>query len=217
MKHYPSIEYWNKGLLGADCIAFDKLDGSSMRFEWNNKRGFYKFGTKNVMINNKDSQFGEGIGIFLDKYGYDLENIFLSEYKKVINFVVFAEFFGENSFAGQHVDTDKKNIVIFDISQYKRGLIDPYEFIDNFGHLDIPDIIYQGIYSKDFINNVKQNKYNLDEGVVVKGIIPNRSEPWMVKVKTNLWLQKVKEKFGEKYLISELNNDKELIKNYEQI
>jgi len=30
----------------------------------------------------------------------------------------------------------------------------------------------------------------------------------MVKIKTKEWLQKVKEKFGDKYLLEELNNDK---------
>lgn len=67
MKHYPKIEYYNKGLINSPVIAFDKLDGSNLRFEWSRKRGFYKYGTRKVMIDTKDEQFGKAIPLFLDK------------------------------------------------------------------------------------------------------------------------------------------------------
>lgn len=212
MKSYDKIEYWNKGYFGEPVIAFDKLDGSNMRFEWSHKRGFYKFGTRTTMIDRSDKQFGSGIDIFLNKYSDDLEKVFRTKYRKVESFVVFGEFYGENSFAGQHQDSDSKDVVIFDINQYKRGIVTPNEFVDNFGHLDIPTIIYQGKYTHEFVNNIKNDIYGLKEGVIVKGQIKTKTkeETWMVKVKTNLWLQKVKEKFGEKYLLEELNNDKSL-------
>jgi hypothetical protein len=38
MKTYPRIDYWNKGIFGSECIAFNKLDGSNLRFEWSHKR-----------------------------------------------------------------------------------------------------------------------------------------------------------------------------------
>ena len=218
MKSYDKIEYWNKGPFGEECVSFLKEDGSNMRFEWGHKRGFYKFGTRSVMIDKSDKQFGQGIDIFLNKYGDELDRIFRTKYKKVESFVVFGEFVGENSFAGQHVDTDVKDVVMFDINQYKRGIINPYEFIDNFGHLDIPKVIYQGKYTNELIHNVKVNKYNLSEGVIVKGENKTKKgseEVWMVKIKTNEWLKKVKEKFGDKYLLEELNNDKKLF--YEAI
>ena len=213
MKSYDKIEYWNKGLFGEQIIAFDKLDGSNMRFEWGRKRGFYKFGTRSVMIDRTDKQFGCGIDIFLNKYADDLDKVFRTKYKNSESFVVFGEFVGENSFAGQHVDNDTKDVIMFDINQYKRGIITPFEFVDNFGHLDIPNIIYKGEYTSDFVRDVNLNKFNLKEGVIVKGVVKTKSklEPWMVKVKTNEWLQKVKEKFGEKYLLEELNNDKSLL------
>ena len=53
MKHYPKIEYYNKGLYGRDIIGFDKLDGSNIRCEWSRKRGWYKFGTKSMKILGK--------------------------------------------------------------------------------------------------------------------------------------------------------------------
>mgnify|MGYP003405264721 FL=1 len=209
MKNYPKIEYYNKVQFGEHCIAFDKLDGSNLRFEWGHKRGWYKFGSRNVMIDKNNEQFGIGIEIFLNKYGDELDQIFRTKYRKVPNFVVFGEFYGENSFAGQHLDSDVKDVVLFDVNQYQRGFIDPKEFVKNFGHLHIPNIIYEGKYNNQIISDVQSNKFNLSEGVIVKGM--KGKETWMVKIKTNDWLNKIKEKFGEKYLLEELNNDKELL------
>lgn len=213
MRTYDKIEYWNKVLFGEDCIAFDKLDGSNLRFEWGHKRGFYKFGTRTTMIDRSDRNFGSGIDIFLDKYGEDLDRVFRTKYRKVESFVVFGEFVGENSFAGQHVETDAKDVVMFDINQYKRGIIPPFEFVENFGHLDIPEIIHRGKYTRDFVEDIRKNRFGLKEGVIVKGSVRTKTkeEPWMVKVKTDEWLKRVKEKFGDKYLLEELNNDKTLL------
>ena len=119
MKTYNSIPHWNKGPFGEKTIAQEKKDGSSMRFEWNKKSGFYKFGTRNVMIYKNDKNFGEGIEIFLNKYADDLQRVFSSKYSKIINVVAFGEYFGPNSFSGQHILTDKKDICLFDISLYE--------------------------------------------------------------------------------------------------
>ena len=108
------------------------------------------------------------------------------------------------------------DIVLFDINQYKKGFISPYEFIENFGHLHIPEIIYEGKYTQELIDNVKNNVYNLNEGVVAKGLYKTKKEGeviWQVKVKTLEWLRKIKEKMGDKALAEELNNDKNLLLN----
>lgn len=215
MKSYNSIPYWNKGMFGEKCIAQLKEDGSNLRFEWNKNSGFYKFGTKNVMINDKDENFGDSISIFLDKYGDDLSRIFIDRYPKVINFVVFGEYFGDNSFAGQHLKSDKKDVKIFDISVYKHGLMSPYEFMDKFGHLDTPKVIYDGIYDMGLVDDIRNNIYNLSEGVVCKGVTKTKKEAdiiWMSKIKSNEWLHRVREKFGYKALMEELNNDLDLLK-----
>lgn len=204
MKSYPKIEFYNKGILGLDCYAFDKLDGSNMRFEWNRKRGWYKFGTRNNMIDRSSLEFGKGIDIFINKYNEDLSRIFRDKYSKVESFVVFGEYLGENSFAGQHVNSDIKDVVVFDVNQYKRGFIPPKEFIDNFGHIHTPSIIYNGKYDVDLIKSIKENRYNLSEGVIIKGF---EKEIWMTKIKTNEWLNKVRSIFGEKKLLEEINND----------
>ena len=215
METYHSIPHWNKGLFGEDIIAQDKIDGSSMRFECNRNRGFYKFGTRNVMIDESDEGFGEGIDIFLNKYAHDLERIVFKKYPKVVSFVAFAEFFGTNSFAGQHLESDTKDVCLFDIHLKNLGMINPYEFQTIFGNLDIPKVIYEGEFNMDFINSVRNDKFNLKEGVVAKGI--QGKETWMTKIKTDSWLVKVREKMGDSGLLDELNGDSELYNfNYEK-
>lgn len=214
MKQYPKIGYFDESLIGQYCYAFDKLDGSNIRFEFSKKRNWYKFGTRNEIIDSTSRQFGKSIDLFINKYGDGLAEIFKSnkQYRNSDSFVAFAEYFGENSFAGQHQD-EKMDIKLFDISQYKRGLIPPKEFIENFGHLDIPDLVYQGYYNFDMIDSIRSNKLGLKEGVVIKGIHKTKGNDivWMSKVKTNDWLIRVREKFGEKALLEELNGNKSLL------
>lgn len=208
MKSYPKIPYFNQGIFGQTVWAFDKLDGSNIRCEWNRKRGWYKFGTRNNMIDQNNPQFGEAITIFLDKYGEDLTRVFKKSYSNVESIVVFGEYFGENSFAGLHFD-EPKDVVIFDVNLYKRGLIGPREFIQNFGDLEIPKLIYKGEYNTDLIERIRNNHFDLKEGVICKGV--HRDEVWMTKIKTKEWLERVKNKLGEKALLEELNNDKRLL------
>lgn len=64
------------------------------------------------------------------------------------------------------------------------------------------------------IQRIRNNEYNLKEGVIVKGVIKEKrksDEVWMVKVKTLEWLNKVKSRYGERALLEELNGDKTLI------
>ena len=216
MKQYPKILHHTSGPIGHKCYTFDKLDGSSIRFEWGKKRGWYKYGSRSVMIDRNTPILGESIDLFLDKYGSDLDSIFRTKYKSVDNFVVFGEFLGKNSFAGQHVESDKKDIILFDVNQYKKGFIAPEEFIDNFGQLDIPKLIYTGIYDEDLIRDIKSNE-TLSEGVVCKGTLKTKGNRvvWMAKIKTNKWLSKVKLLYGEKALLEEFNNDIKLMQEYE--
>ena len=213
MKTYPKIEYHNKGFFGDTVYAFDKLDGSNIRAEWNKKRGWYKFGTRTQMISESNPNFGDAIPIFLNKYGDDLDKVFRKNYSNIQSIVIFGEYVGENSFSGQHDPNDEKDIVLFDVNLYKKGFISPKEFIDNFGHLDIPDVVYKGEYNDDLITDVRDNIWNLKEGVICKGVRKTKGNEivWMTKIKTNEWLQKVKALYGERALLEELNRDKSLL------
>jgi len=150
----------------------------------------------------------------LNKYNEDLNRIFSKKYPKIINIVVFCEFLGENSFSGQHDPNDIKDVVLFDVSLYKKGIISPYEFVDNFGLVDIPKVVYEGEYNMDFINSVRNNSFGLKEGVVCKGVIKTKrkvDDLFFTKIKTNDWLIKVRERMGYKALLDELNGDMELL------
>jgi hypothetical protein len=213
MKSYPSIEYFGD-YWGLPVIAFDKLDGSNLRFEWGKKRGFYKFGTRNVMIDEKSEQFGKAIPIFLKKYSESLEKIFKQkEYRDTLSFVCFAEFLGKKSSYGQHEDGDEFDVTLFDVNQYKKGFIKPREFVKNFGHLDIPKIVYDGNLNKEFVRDVQDNKFDLKEGVICKGSIPGKKSDqlYYCKIKTNRWLDDLRIKYGEKAVEEELKKHSSII------
>lgn len=201
MKQYPSIPHLDKFLFGQTIWAFDKLDGSNLRFSWEKKKGWNKFGSRRVMIGPND-YLGEGIKIFMEKYSEDLEKVFFDKYKSIQEVTVFGEFFGENSFAGEHFEEDPKDVIIFDVNIYKRGIIPPSEFLKNFEHLHIPELVYQGEFNDRFIKDVRENKFNLKEGVIVKSSLNKVTH--LTKIKTNDWLKRVKEKLGEKRLKEEL-------------
>lgn len=184
------------------CIAFYKYDGSNIRCEWSRKRGWYKFGSRKVLIDDSSS-LGEAIEIFKKTYADDLERIFIKNkvFRNYQNVIVFCEFFGSNSFAGWHDPDDEKEIILIDVNIHKRGIMPPRDFIKTFRQLKIAEIVYEGNFSKQFIQDVKNNKYPVKEGVVAKGILPGRKSEqhslWMVKCKTSWWFDKLKQKVSE--------------------
>jgi hypothetical protein len=218
MKAYPHIEYWNRGILDAKVIAFDKLDGQNIRIEWSKNKGWYKFGTKTSMFDETNKQFGNVIPLFKEKYADALEEIFTKNknYRNTKNFVAFFEWVGENSFSGKHQEGDEMDLILFDIAPgdyTNNSFIEPKQFVKDFGNLHIPKIIYEGPMTMEFINDVKSGKYNLKEGVMCKGVSQDgKRDVWIVKIKTNEWLKKLRERFGEKALIDEVNKDLFLIK-----
>ena len=135
-------------------------------------------------------------------------------FRNVDQVTLFCEYFGENSFAGRHFPEDKKDVMLFDILVYKKGFIKPKDFIELFGHLPIPNVVYQGNYNKALIDNIR-NRTDLMEGVVCKGVRKTKGNElvWMVKIKTNQWLFRLKDKFGEQELLREMNNDSILMKS----
>jgi hypothetical protein len=206
VKSYNSIEYFGEHW-GIPVIAFDKLDGSNLRFEWNKKRGFYKFGSRNVMIDENSEQFGVGVKIIKEKYEEQLSRIFTTKkYRDILSFVCYGEFIGKNSAFGQHdFANDQFDVVLFDIDRYKKGYIPPREFVDDFGELGIPRIVYTGNLNKEFVGRVKANEFNLSEGVICKGKIntkKDREQLYYCKIKTDDWFKRLRS-FGDEKLIAE--------------
>ena len=225
MKSYPTIPHWNKGIWGEQMFAFRKYDGSNIRFEWTKKRGWYKFGTRNVLLDPESKPLGEAVSLFMNKYADDLERKFRDDkdMRKQLKFMAFCEFLGENSFAGYH-ENETHDVILFDVNQHNKGILTPKEFLNKFDDLDIAELIHTGTYNKEFVNNIKTNNfedYDFDEGVVVKGMRTTRRKSnelvWMTKVKTNEWISKVRARLGEQTLMNEFNGQRELFNEKELV
>ena len=200
MIQYPKIPN-SKNCPYAPCIAFEKYDGSNLRFEWTKKSEWCKYGTRRRLFDESDEHFGSAIEIFHNTYADKVARIFTDDknYKKVHKYTVFAEFFGPRSFGGLHRPEDEKELIMFDIWQHKYGLIGPRQFINDFDHVKLPRIILDGKLNGSFIHNVRDGKYNVKEGVVCKGGSGGKKDLWMCKVKTNEYLQKLKDVFHDKW------------------
>jgi len=196
MKTYPSIVTLNKNKSEPiEMWVFDKLDGSNLRFEWHRKRGWGKFGTRTRLFDRTDPTFGCAIDLFLNKYSEDLERIFRKQ-----NFeetTVFCEFWGQSSFAGQHVESEPKNVTLFDVDVFKKCIIGPRQFLDLFGHLDHAPYLGKHIWDQDFIQAV----YNQEiEGMSLEGVVGKAGEGHhlkMYKAKTKEWLDLIRARYDE--------------------
>jgi len=197
MKQYPSIPgpyHKSKSPLGKPCIAFNKYDGSNLRWEWTKKRGWHKFGTRTRLFDETDEDLGEAIPLFFDRYAEPIEKIIVDTYgKKHQKAIVFTEFFGKQSFAGLHRPNDPKQLILIDVNIHRKGIISPREFIKVFCNLPFSaDVVYDGNFNRSFIRIVRES-LTLFEGVVAKG--GEGHKLWMTKVKTNHYKELLKNKF----------------------
>ena len=192
MKSYPSItKDVRKDLI---VFAFGKLDGSNIRAEWNPKKGFYKFGSRNQLIDESSQQLGKAIPLIKEKYQEDLTRIFTK--LKYESAICFFEYYGPNSFAGAHSDKDNHTVTMFDVNPYKHGLLEPVEFMEYFGQLDVQKLLHMGIVTEDLFDKVKQSTLPgmPFEGVVCKAANDKKTKmPIMFKIKSQAWLDKLKE------------------------
>lgn len=192
MKQYPSItKHVRQDIY---IYAFDKLDGSNIRAEWNHKRGFYKFGTKTQLIDESSKPFGMSISLIKEKYAADLETVFKDQKWK--DAICFFEFWGPSSFAGNHSFEEDLTVTLIDVNPYKQGILEPQEFIKYFGHLDIAKVLYEGRISVELFDQVKQSTLPgmTFEGVVCKGASDtNARMPVMFKIKSKAWLERLRE------------------------
>lgn len=198
MKQYDSIEYYGSNW-GLPIIAFDKPDGSNLRFEYSKKRGFYKFGTRGMMIDESHETFGFAVTLFQEKYTLELDKIFRSkDYRDILSFVCFAELVGTKSAFGQHeFGNDVFDIILFDVDRYKKGMVPPKTFVKDFGPLGIPRVVYEGNLNKELVARVKKNEFGLSEGVICKGVTQTKKgmdSLYYCKIKTDDWFERLRAK-----------------------
>lgn len=187
MKQYPEIPGSKNAVLGEQCIAFVKYDGSNLRWEWSAKKDWYKQGTRTRLFDTTDEIFGEAIPLFQDTLGREIARRIKDIERGIQSAIVFTEFFGPNSFTGIHEPNDPKELKLFDVNLYKRGIMNPRDFVKNFGDLPFSaSVIYEGKLTQQFIDDVHNGKYPVIEGVVAKG------KDFMCKIKTYSYLEKLK-------------------------
>jgi hypothetical protein len=204
MESYNSIPKWGEDYFGKYVFAFDKIDGSNFRAEWNRKlskksrftHGFGKFGTRQDRIKFIKDPYCEGIEIFKNKFSEKLDKIFLENkaFRNIDNITVFGEFYGSKSFAGMHDWGEKHDVKIFDVFLDRKGILPPSDFIKIFEGLDTCKLVFAGIFSQSYLELIEKNILNLQEGVVCKGV--ENQEVFMFKIKTLKWLQKVRDLYG---------------------
>lgn len=192
MKSYPSI-IKTRIAPTEHIFAFDKLDGSNIRAEWSKKeKTFFKFGSRNQLIERSSPILGQAIDLIMEKYGEELNQKFTdAKWQKAI---CFFEFYGINSFAGTHNPEDVKKVNLFDING-PHGIITPSEFIKMTNYIETAPLIYEGPLNEELIHKVENGllPQMTFEGVVAKANVGSPGLPWMTKIKNKAWLNKLKE------------------------
>jgi hypothetical protein len=188
------------------CVAFEKYDGTNIHWVLQPLYGWIDFGTRRdrfAVTNGGVRQFEQahpelaGINELWDQDS-KLEFFLMDnpKYNTAKEIIVFTEYFGPNSFAGQHDPKDTKQLVIFDI-QVDGNIIPPDQFIEDFKQFNIARIVYQGKFSGQLFVDVRKGKYDVKEGVVVKGLVGK--EVYMAKIKTEAYLDRLKDKFQDNW------------------
>lgn len=195
MKTYVSISGPKKAPR-SHCLAFYKYDGSNLRFEWSKKRGFYKFGTRKRLFDETDEEYGRAIQLFHETFEDKIQKAILDipEYAQVDNFIAFCEFYGPDSFSGKHNFDGPLELSLIDVAIHKKGFMLPEEFRDAFEGLKAAPVVYEGEFNSEFINDVREGKYDLFEGVVAKGLYQKGKKK--TQPHHNIWMAKVKLKCG---------------------
>ena len=207
MKDYPSIPAAgyllarSAGYAGRPFVAFDKLDGSNIRAEWEHKRGWHLFGSRKRLLDASQPLLGQAIGLILDGYGDGLARV-LADDLGSREATAYFEFLGPHSFAGQHdpgvlgvPSNEPFGVVLIDVNIHKRGFVSAEQFVERFGHLGIPRVVHRGELTANFVRDVRAGKYGDGEGVILKG--GEGHDRWMAKVKTTAYLRRLKSFFQD--------------------
>lgn len=173
--------------------GFDKLDGSNIRAEWSPKKGFWKFGSRKRLLGTDQEHIIEAQELIKSTYEENITKVF--EKQRCQRVIAFFEFYGPNSFAGFHVE-EPHIVTLIDVNPFKRGITNPDEFIDLYGHLGIPTLVFKGNFNKEIEQQIKSAslQHITFEGVVCKIKSKHKQQhPNMFKVKTQQWLSRLRQ------------------------
>lgn len=179
------------------CFVFEKYDGTNLHWTWDYQFGWLAFGTRRheydftlsgeQLFHKEHPQLEGALKIFFDQYSQPLAQMFTDNCHFKAS--VFTEFFGAKSFAGSHVSIDPKQLVLFDV-QVEGDFIPPEQFIKDYAVFNVARLVYHGKYSGQLVEDIRQGKFKVNEGAVIKGM--EKDERIVVKVKTNAYLEKLK-------------------------
>lgn len=202
MIEYPSIIGPSKAPR-QPCLAFEKFDGSNIRVKYTAKNGFTIFGSRTQLLDASHRFLGEVIPLFQRDFAPELTKLFKKEFPNEKEMTVFGEFFGPSSFAGLHVQGEPKEFVMFDLMFTRKGqntFMMPQVFCKTFRDVvRTPAVVYEGNVNDELIRDVREGKYDVNEGVVCKGTQSSgayRGKVWMCKIKTNAYLERLRTRFG---------------------
>ncbi len=205
--YYPKIPNSRDFPLG-ECIAFEKYDGTNMHFSWHRDFGWHAFGTRRDEFNldgpgkelfcQKHLQLADAPVIFEREHAMRIDELYRSDSRclTTTELTVFAEFLGTSSFAGLHKEGEQKKLVLIDV-QADDKFLSPTEFIDVFGELGIARVVYRGKFTGAFAEDVRNGKFNVDEGVICK--TGQHGNVQMAKIKTHSYLERLTSAFGENW------------------
>lgn len=208
MLHYPKMP-GSRDAPDGRCVAFEKLDGTNLHWDWDRDFGWHAFGTRRDAFNLTDDgvrQFAarhahlrEAVEVFRPTLAAAAQEVFREhpDYRAFAAFKVFTEFLGPNSFAGLHKADDPKEVRLFDVWADGYGFVGPETFVQDFGHLPIPRVVFRGRLTGRFLEDVRVGRYGVAEGVVSKGGAGD--DVWMVKVKTYEYLERLKRAFADRW------------------
>lgn len=209
MLYDPKIPGPSGAKLGR-CVAFEKLDGTNVHFDYERDFGWHAFGTRRDSFDltpegearfaARHAHLAAVPAVFRATLAVGLEAVFRGhpDYAEFASFRAFAEFLGPNSFAGLHRADDPKRLVLFDVLIEPFGLVGPRQFAADFGHLPSAKAVYEGKFTGQFVLDVRAGKYASGEGVVVKGG-SGGADLWMAKVKTEAYLGRLRAAFAERW------------------
>lgn len=188
------------------CVAFEKLDGTNLFWEWHREFGWTDFGTRSAGYPLHPG----GMTEFAAKHpGLELApelftplgerlHATLSAQPGVEHAVAYSEFVGPHSFAGSHRADDPKRLVFFDLFIPDFGFASPWRFRELFADVPTPTVVFEGKFTGKLTEDVRAGKYPVAEGVVIKGGTGG-ADVWMAKVKTHAYLERLKMSFGERW------------------
>jgi len=189
MKSYPTIPA--KIQPNLPIYAFDKIDGSNIRAEWVYKKGFVKFGSRTRLLGEDQPIIYKAKDLILEQLDIVSDICKSNRWAKA---TLFYEFYGPNSFAGHHCESDEHKVILIDVCVHKKGFLSPREFINTFQNLPSAQLLYHGNCTVNFIQSVSNG--NLD-GITSEGVVckfkGKGNSIGRFKIKTYAWYDRLRE------------------------